>query len=351
MQRRLLALVVVLAALPLAACSGGDDEEAQTVTRVETIQAAQGASGGGEAPEASFDRIPDIVEEVAPSVVAVQTEDGEGSGVVWSADGVIVTNAHVAGSANRVRVVFRTGEEVDAEVVAGDPRSDLAVLRVDADGLPAATFAESVPRIGELAVAIGNPLGFENTVSAGIVSGISRDIPSGGRTQALVNLLQTDAPISPGNSGGALVNADAQVIGINVAFIPPEQRAVSIGFAIPSPTVIEVVTELLETGAVEYAFLGVDPDQVTPEIAQQLGLDTPEGALVFAVVEGSPAEAAGLQQGDVIVAVDGERIAIPEDLFSYLRDKEPGDEVTVTVVRDGEEREISARLTDAPQPE
>jgi serine protease DegQ len=341
------ALTLLLTAAVLTACSGGDDDEAQTAAPGETAQPAQAGTSGGDA-EGSFDRIPEIVDEVAPSVVAVRTDGGEGSGVIWSADGVVVTNAHVAGEATQVEVIYRTGEAVDAEVVASDPRSDLAVLRVDATGLHAATFAEGVPEIGELAVAIGNPLGFESTVTQGIVSGISREIPSGGQTPALVNLLQTDAPISPGNSGGALVNADAQVIGVNVAFIPPEQRAVSIGFAIPAPTVTEVVTELLEDGTVEYAFLGVDPDPVTPVIAEQLGLERAEGALVFGVVEGSPAEAAGFREGDVIVAIDGEEIAIPEDLFSYLRGKEPGDEVTVTVNREGEEVEITARLTDLP---
>ena len=348
MRRPLLLPAALVGAACLAACSGGDSDEAQTVTRVETVQAAEAGSTGSEGG-GSFDSIPEIVAEVAPSVVAVQTDSGEGSGVIWNAEGVVVTNAHVAAGANRVRVVFRTGREAEAEVVASDPRSDLAVLRVDAGSLPAATFAKTIPQIGELAVAIGNPLGFENTASAGIISGVSREIPSGGQTPALVNLLQTDAAISPGNSGGALVNADAQVIGINVAFIPPEQRAVSIGFAIPSPTVIEVVTELLEDGKVEYAFLGVDPDQVTPEIADQLGLDRAEGALVFSVVPDSPAEAAGIRRGDVIVAIDGEAVKIPEDVFSDLRTKEPGDEVTVTVFRDGKERDITARLVDLPE--
>jgi serine protease DegQ len=343
------ALTLLLTAVALAACSGGDDDQAQTGTRDDPVQPAQaGTSGGGAAEGSSFDRIPEIVDEVAPSVVAVRTDGGEGSGVIWSADGVIVTNAHVAGEATQVEVVYRTGEAIAAEVVASDPRSELAVLRVDATGLHAATFAEGVPEIGELAVAIGNPLGFESSVTQGIVSGVSREIPSGGQTPALVNLLQTDAAISPGNSGGALVNADAQVIGVNVAYIPPAQRAVSIGFAIPAPTVTEVVTELLEDGTVEYAFLGVDPDPVTPVIAEQLGLERAEGALVFGVVEGSPAEAAGFREGDVILAIDGEEITIPEDLFSYLRGKEPGDEVTVTVNRGGEEVEITARLTDLP---
>jgi serine protease DegQ len=349
-SRRLSFLIALLAVAALAACSGGDGDEAQTVTRVETVPSVQPAqSGGGGADGDPFERIPEIVEQVAPSVVAVQTEQGEGSGVIWSADGVIVTNAHVAGEAQQVQVILRTGTELAAEVVASDVRTDLAILRVDSDGLPAATFSETIPRIGALAVAIGNPLGFENTASAGIVSGVHRDIPSGGETPALVDLLQTDAAISPGNSGGALVNDAGEVIGINVAFIPPEQRAVSIGFAIPSPTVIDVVDQLLENGEVAYAFLGVDPAQVTPEVAQQLGLESAEGVLVFSVVDGSAAEEAGLQRGDVIASIDGEELQIPEDLFAYLRGKEPGDEVTVRVLRDGEERELTIRLTDLPE--
>src|SRR5690606_17162386 len=202
-----------------------------------------------------------------------------------------------------------------AEVVAADPLTDIAVLRVEQDGLTAATFSEELPRVGSVVIAIGNPLGFESSVTLGIVSGLNRAIPSGGTTPALVDLLQTDAAISPGNSGGALMNTNGEVVGINVAFIPPQQRAVSLGFAIPSVTVVSVVEQLLEDGTVEHSFLGIEPRPLTPLLAQQLGIDAKEGVLVFALSEGGPAQEAGIQPGDVIVRFNGEEIASIEDLY------------------------------------
>src|SRR5918999_81625 len=158
-------------------------------------------------------------------------------------------------------------------VLAASESFDLAVLEIEGRNAPAAELADALPEVGELAVAIGNPLGFENTVTAGIVSGLHRSIPSGGLTPALVDLIQTDAPISPGNSGGALVNADGEVIGINVAYLPPGQTgAVSLGFAIPAPTAAQVVEQLLATGRVELAYLGIQPIQVTPQLAARFDL-------------------------------------------------------------------------------
>jgi serine protease DegQ len=341
---RTLALALALGAL--AGCSlDGDDEagDGQTVTQLETVAPSQSPDGD------VFGRIPDIVDEVDPAVVAVIVENGEGSGVIWDDAGIIVTNNHVVTGSNEVEVVFATGERAAAEVQATDAFTDLAVLRVERNGLPAAEFADELPEVGELAVAIGNPLGFENTVTAGIVSGIDRSIPSGGRTPALVGLLQTDAPISPGNSGGALVNAEGQVIGINVAFIPPEARAVSIGFAIPSPTVLDVVGQLLETGEVEHAFLGVEPAELTPQVAERFDIETNEGVLVFSVVEGSPAEQSGLQAGDVILAVDGETLRSVEDLLAALRERRPGERVELDVLRGEGQRRLTATLADRPE--
>ncbi|MDQ4030021.1 MAG: PDZ domain-containing protein, partial [Actinomycetota bacterium] len=186
-------------------------------------------------------------------------------------------------------------------------------------------------------------LGFENTVTAGIVSGVNRAIPSGGQTPALVDLIQTDAPISPGNSGGALVGADGTVMGINVAFIPPESRAVSLGFAIPAPTVTAVIDQLIETGEARHAFIGISPVQVTPELEAAFDLGVGSGVLVREVV-GEPAQRAGIRAGDVIVSFGGQEIETVEDLFAELRDVRPGDDVDLTIVRDGEERELSVEL-------
>ncbi len=346
-MRRALVLLLVAGAAA-AGCSaddGGDEEAVQTATTVEAAPA--GSSDGG---EDVFGRIPEIVREVAPSVVAVLRADGgQGSGVIWDEAGIVVTNDHVVQGASEIEVAFATGAREPARVRATDPRTDLAVLEVDRDGLPAAEFADQLPEVGELAVALGNPLGFENTVTAGIVSGLHRAIPSGGQTPALVDLLQTDAAISPGNSGGALVDAEGRVIGINVAYIPPQARAVSIGFAIPAPEVVDVVTQLLEEGEVEHAFLGVRPAPLTPQIAERFGIDTDEGVLVISVVPGSGAAGAGVEAGDVLLAVDDEPMRQVEDLLSLLREHAPGDRVELTILRDGDERTIPVTLTDRPE--
>jgi S1-C subfamily serine protease len=281
-------------------------------------------------------------------LVAGPQGTGNGSGVIFDDEGHIVTNDHVVAGARRVRVALASGARLDAEIVATDPLTDVAVIRVDRAGLPAATFAEELPQVGDLAVAIGAPLGFESTVSAGIVSGLHREIPSGGQTPALVDLLQTDAAISPGNSGGALVGADGRVIGINVAFIPPEQRAVSIGFAIPAPTVVDVARQLIDRGTVSHAYIGIVPQPVTPELAQSFDLGVDAGVLVREAPAGAPAARAGLRPGDVIVSLEGDPIASVEDLFAALRKHDPGDAVAVTLVRNRERRQLRITLADRP---
>jgi S1-C subfamily serine protease len=223
---------LALAAVALAGCSGGDDEPEPESTRTVTVTRTETAAGGSPTASDGFAAIPGVVDAVEPSVVSVSTDVGEGSGVIWSADGVIVTNAHVVQGAAEVTVVLASGARLPAQIEAGDQRFDLAVLRVERDGLPAARFQQSPPDVGELAIAMGNPAGFEQSVTAGIISGLHRSIPSGGQTPALVNLIQTDAAISPGNSGGALVDGDGDVIGINVAYLPPTQGAVALGFEI-----------------------------------------------------------------------------------------------------------------------
>lgn len=348
------AALVLLLAVALAGCSNGGGNDGAgaaapaTTAPVQPVAATQttGATAG------VFATIPAIVKEVSPSIVAVlvqlQGGFGEGSGVIWSADGLIVTNNHVVAEAQKIDVAFASGERVPATVVATDPLSDLAVLRVDRHGLPPATFADHLPEVGALAIAIGNPLGFENSVTAGIISGVHRAIPSGGQTPALVDLLQTDAAISPGNSGGALVNAQGAVVGINVAFIPPAERAVSIGFAIPSPTVIDTVNQLLETGEVKRAFLGIQPGPLTPQVVERFGLEVDQGVLVLAVVPGSSAADAGIEPGDVLVEAGGKPLATVEDLYEVLRRHEPGEKLELTLVRGSERKTLDVTLESRP---
>jgi S1-C subfamily serine protease len=353
---RLLPFLLIAACLLSAGCSSGGEDQAEagqaastTTTTAETSAAtatAATSSTGGPAPMAA---IPQIVRDVQPSVVTVKVSNGEGSGVIFEADGTILTNNHVVEGAESVQIVFASGETAAAEVVATDPLSDLAVVRADRAGLPAARFSETPPEVGELAIAMGNPLGFENSVTSGIVSGLNRAVPAQGEeAAALVDLIQTDAPISPGNSGGALVNINGQVMGINVAYIPPEARAVSIGFAIPAATAIDVARQLLDTGEAEHAFLGVSTTELTPQIAQRFGIDASSGLVVLSVVESSGAGRAGIEAGDVITAIDGQPVQTVGDLLSLLRRHSPGDRLELRVLREGAEQTLTVELTDRP---
>ncbi|WP_347060600.1 trypsin-like peptidase domain-containing protein [Blastococcus sp. HT6-30] len=323
-------------------CTGTDDapDDAASPTTHPAEQAGA----------ATLDLVPEVAARLQPSVVTILTAGGSGSGVVYDADGLIVTNEHVVRGATAVEVAFADGQRVAGTVLATDVVTDLALVEADRTGLPEARFQPGLPRIGELAIVIGSPLGFESTVTAGIISGLHREIPGSARqSQALVDLIQTDAAISPGNSGGAVVDRDGDVVGISEAYIPPQAGAVSLGFAIPSATVIDVVEQLLEDGQAAHAFLGVEPAPITAQIAEHLGLPSSEGVIVAAVVPGGPAMAAGIRPGDVILAVDDEPTTSPEELLAVLRAREPGDTITMTVrSTDGEEREVDVVLDARP---
>ena len=278
--------------------------------------------------------IPALVSKLSPSVVTILTRDGLGSGVVWSTDGLIVTADHVVSGSRQVAVQFEDGKTVRGAVVAGDRITDLAVVRVDRTGLPAATFAKAMPRVGALAVAIGSPFGFENSANAGIVSGLGRSFPaSPGQAPAALDLIQTDADIAPGDSGGALIDAQGRVIGINEAYIPPSAGAVSIGFATPATTVIDIVPELLERGRVLHPSIGAQLSELTPDTAHQLHVGTDAGMVVQRVTAGGPAAGAGIQPGDVITALGTARSPTSVAFVTALRSHGPGDVVTITVVR------------------
>jgi S1-C subfamily serine protease len=293
--------------------------------------------------------VPDVVRRVEPSVVSIFTRDGLGSGVIWSSDGLIVTDHHVVAGNEQVEVAFADGRRAPARVLAGDPVTDLAVLQAERAGLPQATFQAERAEVGEQAIAIGTPLGFERTVTAGIVSGLYRTLPNPQQPgQMMVDLLQTDAAISPGNSGGALVNADAEVIGINEAYIPPSMGAVAIGFATPTATVIDVVEELLRDGRASHAFLGIQPAPITTDVAERLGMDQSSGVLVLDVVSGGPAAAAGVEPGDVIIALDGTPVAGIEEFLAALRALDPGEQAELTLVRG--DRPMTAQATLVEQP-
>jgi serine protease DegQ len=343
--RLVTAAVAVALVAGVAGCTG---DRVRPISDAPPPQTAASGGGGGQGGAVSGN-IPDIVRRVQPSVVTIITSQGLGSGVVWSRDGVIVTDQHVVEGNDQVQVAFADGRRVAGDVRASDQVTDLAVVRAQRSGLPAATFQQRLPQVGELAVAIGSPLGFENTVTAGIISGLHRQIPgSGQQTQSLVDLIQTDAPISPGNSGGALVNGRGEVVGISEAFIPPSQGAVSIGFATPAATVVNVVGQLLRSGRAQHAFMGIQPGDLTPQIAQQLGVSASAGVVVLDVVGGGPADKAGMRPGDVITALDGRQLATVEDFLAALRPHRPGDVVTCSYLRGNSRREAKVTLADRP---
>ena len=310
-----------------------------------------------------------VAAAVSPSVVQVNVEvsqqtplgtqrgEGLGSGVIYREDGHVITNAHVIAGASDVEVAFADGSTEPAEVVGSDPNSEIAVLKVDRNGLPAATFKTGEPPIvGQLAIAIGSPAGFEATVTSGIVSAVGREFPrelvgnDRAAASALVDLIQTDAAISPGNSGGALVDRDGNIMGVNVAYLPPgETGAVNLGFAIPADTAVSIADQLIETGEVTTPYLGVGTIPLTPEVAEQFGLSVESGELVDSVRPGSGAEEAGVRRGDVITAIEGEEVASYGDLLATLRDYQPGDTVDLTIVRNGDELTLEVTLGERPE--
>jgi serine protease Do len=265
---------------------------------------------------------------------------GLGSGFVIDAGGYIVTNDHVIDDATGIAVRFHDGRELDAELIGTDPQSDLALLRVEADDLPMLTLGDSdALRVGEDVIAVGNPFGLGGTVTRGIVSALARDIRSG----PYVDFIQTDAAINKGNSGGPLFNLDGDVIGVNSAIYSPTGGSVGVGFAIPSNTVKTVVAQLREHGSVERGWLGVTIQPVSPPIAEAMGLDGTEGALVADVVGDGPSDGV-LRPGDIIRRFNGEAVEQSRDLPKLVAATREGETVPVEVIREGEARTLSVTI-------
>jgi serine protease Do len=352
-------LTFMLGTILLSGCS----ENEPGLQADNTVKASPQASIPADEPVAR------VASKVGPSVVQVnvravratplgtQRSEGLGSGVIYRRDGYIVTNNHVIKGATGVNVAFADGTIEDASVVGTDPNTEIAVIKVNRNDLPAATFDDGdTPVVGQLAVAIGSPSGFESTVTSGVVSGVGREFPpelTGSGTaarNALTDLIQTDAAISPGNSGGALADRDGEIIGINVAYLPPaETGAVNLGFAVPSDTAVSVADQLIEKGKVTTPYLGVLTTDLSPEDAGRFDLPVDSGALVVQVVPGSPAREAGVRKGDIITALGDARIVGYGDLLGALRDHDPGDRVTLTIFRNTEEKKLAVTLGERSQ--
>ena len=299
-----------------------------------------------------------VVKQVRPSVVNIDTESqvqtafglfpqqGAGSGVIVRPDGYILTNNHVVQGATTIKVTLTGGKVLSGRLIGRDPLADLAVIKVDSkESLPAARLGDSRSlQVGQLAIAIGNPFGLGSTVTTGVVSALNRNIEL--PNLVVENLIQTSAAINPGNSGGALVDSSGSVIGINTAIIPNAQ---GIGFAIPSDVARTEMDQLIANGRVIRPWLGVDyGGEVDPQAAKAYGLGTDHGVVVRQVEPSAPAGRAGVQAGDIITALNGDRI---DDWNTFVHDivnKKIGETIRLTVVRDGKPRTLSVTLTERP---
>ncbi|MDX1710547.1 MAG: DegQ family serine endoprotease [Rhodovibrionaceae bacterium] len=264
-----------------------------------------------------------------------------GSGFVIDPDGYIVTNNHVIAEADEITIRLQDDQTYEAEIIGTDEKTDIALLKIDAENLPHVTWGDSdTTRIGDWVIAIGNPFGLGGTVTAGIVSARSRDINAG----PYDDFIQTDASINRGNSGGPMFNMDGEVIGINTAIFSPSGGSVGIGFAVPSAMARNVVQQLREFGEVRRGWLGVRIQTVTEELAEGLRLDAPRGALVASVTPDGPAEASGIKQGDVILRFDGKKVDDMRELPRMVAETGIGKEVEVVVWRKGERKTVTVEL-------
>jgi len=353
----------------------------QTISNNENNQSADRSSI--KVLEAISNAFADVAETVNPSVVTISTktvvknrsvdqffgddffkrffnmpapqgeyvQQGLGSGIIVRADGIILTNDHVVEGADDIFVSLMDGRELSATVVNTDSRTDLAVIKVDADDLPAIKIGDSdILRVGQWVLAIGSPLQSElaHTVTAGIVSAKGR---SGVGLSQYQDYIQTDAAINPGNSGGPLVNLKGELVGINTAIATRTGGNMGIGFAIPSNLANKVMTDILEKGRVVRGWLGIGIQTVSPELAKNFDLDKPEGVIVTEVMEDSPAEKAGLKVEDVILALNGERMKNTTQLSTRIGSTDPGSSIDLKILRGGKEKTLSVKIGEAPAEE
>ncbi|WP_110709833.1 Do family serine endopeptidase [Salinicola sp. CR57] len=271
-----------------------------------------------------------------------------GSGVVVSEEGYILTNNHVINDADEIQVALRDGREAIAQVIGTDPDSDLAVLKIDLDDLPVIKLSDSEKiAIGDVTLAIGNPFGVGQTVTMGIISATGRDHLGLSRYE---DFIQTDAAINPGNSGGALVDTNGSLIGINTAIFSRSGGSQGIGFAIPANLARSILNDIVTQGRVIRGWLGIDAQQMTPDLASSFGLKTLSGVIVANVVSGGPGDEAGLRPGDILLAIDGKPILDPRETQVDIAEIPPGTELPLTIVRGGEKRQVTLKVGERPPP-
>lgn len=299
-----------------------------------------------------------VAKAVGPAVVTVfnmqvptigrPSTRGLGSGFIVSKDGLIVTNAHVIAGAGRVDVALSGERTLTAEILGADPRIDIAILKVRASNLPVVAFGDSDElQVGQQAIAIGNPLGFERTVTVGVISALNRVIPGGGTS--LRDLIQTDAAINPGNSGGPLLDSCGRVVGVNTAVVEVSTGSGSLGFAVPINMVRRAVRDVLSKGRIIVPWIGMAYTEITEEIAKAYNLPSDHGVIVGSVSPGSPADRAGIQQGDIIIEMNGKSLEDAGQLQEFIREAEVGTRLRLTLLRNGQRRTVTVTLEEMPR--
>ena len=386
MKLKSLIASVALIALLLAGCQRGRQEDYRLSAGSQPASSGNPTFSGG-APSGAIASVSyaDVVDRAAPAVVTIhsqmrvrqpqqypfmndpffrhffgerdqqqqqeQPRQGLGSGVIIDPNGYIITNHHVIDGAEQIRVDLRDNRTFDARVVGSDPPSDLAVLKVEASNLPVLTLGNSdQTRVGDVVLAIGNPLGVGQTVTMGIISAKGRQ--TGLSNGSFEDFLQTDAPINRGNSGGALVSTNSELIGINSQILSPSGGSIGLGFAVPSNMARAVVEQLINSGKVRRGQLGIVVLRIPSEEASKLGVTQGPGVVVYQVQSGSAADRAGLRTGDVITALNGTEINEPNTFRNMIAGNAPGSEVTLTVRRGGQQQQVRATLGEfTPQAE
>jgi Do/DeqQ family serine protease len=272
-----------------------------------------------------------------------------GSGVIVTPTGYVLTNNHVVETADEIEVALADGKKLLAKVVGNDPETDLAVLRIDGENMPAIRFGSSEDlRVGDVVLAIGNPFGVGQTVTSGIVSALGR---TGLGINTFENFIQTDAPINPGNSGGALIDAAGNLVGINTAIFSRSGGSIGIGFAIPVSTAKMVLEQIVKSGSVTRGWIGVEVQEITPPIAESFRLEESRGALIAGVLRGGPADKAGVKPGDILVEVQGRPVADPASMLNVIAALSPGQPAKLKLKRQGKDVEASITVGRRPKPQ
>lgn len=271
-----------------------------------------------------------------------------GSGVMVSPEGYVLTNNHVIETADEIEVALADGRKAVAKVVGTDPETDLAVVKINLQNLPAITLGHvEQAKVGDVVLAIGNPFGVGQTVTMGIISALGRNHLG---INTFENFIQTDAAINPGNSGGALIDVNGNLLGINTAIYSRSGGSLGIGFAIPVTTVKTVMESIINTGQVVRGWIGVEPQDITPELAESFGLNRKSGAIIAGVLKGGPADKAGIRPGDILVAVEGKPVSDTTDMLNLIAQLTPGNRANMTVLRKNQESPVEVVVGKRPQP-